>query len=118
VRLKPGETNFMQTLMPGIYSVPSASPPSRFAVNLEAAESRTAPLPADELDRLGVPAPMSGPVASTPADRVARLQSAELEAHQKLWRWFIVAALGVLGLETWLAGRTARRSALPEELTA
>ena len=118
VRLKPGETNFMQTLMAGIYSVPSASPPGRFAVNLEAAESRTAPLPADELDRLGVPAPQPGPVASTPADRAARLQSAELEAHQKLWRWFIVAALAVLGLETWLAGRTARRSAVPEELTA
>jgi hypothetical protein len=118
VRLKPGETNFMQTLMPGIYSVPSASPPGRFAVNLDAAESRTAPLPADELDRLGVPAPQPVPVASTPADRAARLQSAELEAHQKLWRWFIVAALAVLGLETWLAGRTARRSAVPEELTA
>jgi hypothetical protein len=118
VRLKPGETNFMRTFMPGIYSVPSASPPGRFAVNLEAAESRTAPLPADELDRLGVPAPQPVPVASTPADRAARLQSAELEAHQKLWRWFIVAALAVLGLETWLAGRTARRSAVPEELTA
>jgi len=118
VRLKPGETNFTQTLMPGIYSIPSALPPGRLAVNIEAAESRTAPLPADELDRLGVPAPQPVPVASTPADRAARLQSTELEAHQKLWRWFIVAALAVLGLETWLAGRTARRSAVPEELTA
>ncbi len=118
VRLKAGETNYMQTLMPGIYSVSSAAPPSHFAVNLEPAESRTAPLPADELDRLGVPAPLAGPVASTPANRAARLQSADLEARQKLWRWFILAALGVLGLETWLAGRTARHSAVREEVTA
>ena len=116
VRLKPGETNFTHTVMPGVYSISAASPPRRFAVNLEAAESRTAPLPADELERLGVPAPQPAPVASTPAERAARLQNVDLEAHQKLWRWFILAALGVLGLETWLAGRTARRGAIQEEV--
>src|SRR5207248_577239 len=38
------ETNFTQTLMPGIYRVISGSAPKRFAVNLDAAESRTTPL--------------------------------------------------------------------------
>jgi hypothetical protein len=118
MRQKPSETNFTRTVMPGIYSIPAASPPKRFAVNLEPAESRTVPLPTDELERLGVPAPQPGPVASSPAERAARFQNADLEAHQKLWRWFILAALGVLGLETWLAGRTARRGAITEEVAS
>ena len=116
VRLNPGETNFTHTVMPGVYSISAASPPRRFAVNLEAAESRTAPLPADDLERLAVPAPHAALVANTPAERAARLQNGELEARQKLWRWFILAALVVLGLETWLAGRTARRGAIQEEV--
>ena len=51
-------------MTPGIYNVasqplsePSAAPsqrPKRFAVNLDAAESRTSPLPVDELERLAV----------------------------------------------------------------
>ena len=85
-------------------------------MNLEPAESRTAPLPADELERLGVPGPVSQfrwPAATR--IRKVRLQNAELEARQKLWRWFILATLVVLGLETWLAGWTTRRAALREE---
>ena len=31
----------------------------------------------------------------------------ELENRQKLWRWLILAAIGVLIVETWLAGRRA-----------
>jgi hypothetical protein len=120
VKLAAGETNFLQTTLPGIYTASStpAQPPARFAVNLDAAESRTAPLPADDLERLG--APMAPPVATpvrAPAQKV-RLQNSELENRQKLWRWFLVAALAVLLFETWLAGRTARRSASPIGETA
>ena len=32
----------------------------------------------------------------------------ELENRQKLWRWLILAAIGVLIVETWLAGRRCR----------
>ncbi|HEY5910346.1 MAG TPA: hypothetical protein VJA21_07055, partial [Verrucomicrobiae bacterium] len=82
---------------------------------VEPAESRTAPLPADELERLGVPAPHAEPLVSREADRKVRLQNTELESRQKLWRWFILATLAVLGIETWLAGRTVRLSAAREE---
>jgi hypothetical protein len=54
------------------------------------------------------------------ADQVAeerRLQSAELENRQKLWRWLILAVLGLLALETVLAGVVARR-ARKEQVTA
>jgi len=36
------------------------------------------------------------------------MQSAELESRQQFWRWLILAAILVLILETWLAGRLSR----------
>ena len=37
-----------------------------------------------------------------------RLHDVQLESRQKLWQWLIVAALGVLVTETWLAGRATK----------
>jgi hypothetical protein len=81
----------------------------RLAVNLDASESRTAPLSPDELERLGVP--VTQPTAAAPhaPETTALLQASEAENRQKLWRWFIAATLAVLLLETALAGWTARR---------
>jgi hypothetical protein len=109
--LSAGTTNFEGTTLPGLYSVVSSVAPRRFAVNIDPSESRTTPLPADELERLGVPPPRVAPLASTELERKTRLQNNELESQQKLWRWFIIATLGVLGFETLLAGMTARRVA-------
>jgi anti-sigma-K factor RskA len=120
LKLAAGETNFSQTMTPGIYTMASTQPPKRFAVNLDAAESRTAPLPADELERYGAPiarAATAGPAIANEAASKIRLQNAELENRQKLWRWFLVATLAVLLFETWLAGRTARRLSVPEGAT-
>jgi hypothetical protein len=118
VQLAVNETRFTQTDEPGIYEVSAAPTPVKFAVNLDASESKTAPLPTDELERLGVPMKSA---EVTPALAVAKqemLQNAELEARQKLWRWLIVAALAVLLVETWLAGWITRRSAARVEATA
>jgi len=127
--LASGETNFTKTFMPGVYTLShpmgegrgegnfrasQSQKSARFAVNLDDRESRTAPLPGDELERLGVPLAQQPTVASQSA-RQTRLQNSELEARQKLWRWFIVATLAVLLLETWLAGRTARSLETPAE---
>ena len=108
--LAAGETNFSRTLWPGVYAVTSRQPPSRFVVNLNPAESRTVPLSLDELERLGAPVPARASDAALEAQRKTRLQGAELENRQKLWRWFIVATLAVLLIESWLAGWTARRT--------
>jgi hypothetical protein len=43
------------------------------------------------------------------------MRALELESSQKLWRWVVVAALGVLILETWLAGRLARAATARKE---
>jgi hypothetical protein len=106
--LPPGQTNFSQTSMPGVYAVISSQPQTQFAVNLEASESSTSPLSTDELERLGVPLMRGIPSAVTERQRQVRLHNAEMEQQQKLWRWIIAATLCMLLFETWLAGRTAR----------
>lgn len=103
---------FPQTDRPGIYTATAGSRSVRFAVNLDAAESRTAPLPFDELERLGVPLKPRTVEAAKQVEQKRRLHSAELENQQKLWRWLTVAAVMVLILETWLAGWLTRRTTL------
>ena len=84
-----------------------AGGPRSFAVNLDPAESRTAPLAAEALEQLGCklaePVARGGRPRPPPADaeRGAR-------RRQKLWRALILAAIGILIVETWLAGRLGR----------
>ena len=110
VQLAAGETKFADTDVPGIYTVSSANPPARFAVNLDGAESRTAMLPGDELERLGVPLKTHEVALSEQIEKKRRLHDKELESRQKLWRWLTLAALVVLLGETWMAGWLTRRT--------
>ncbi len=114
VQLAAGETRFAQTDLPGIYEVLTAAP-VKFAVNLDPAESKTAPLPVDELERLSLPMKSVAAAPALIAAKQATLHKAELEARQKLWRWLIVATLALLLIETWLAGWITRRTAAPVE---
>ena len=118
VQLAAKDTRFTQTDQPGIYEVLVAPTPVKFAVNIDPSESKTAPLPADELERLGVPMKSVALAPALQAVRQETLHNTELEARQKLWRWLIVAALAVLLIETWLAGWITRRTAMPTEATA
>ena len=117
IKLASGK-DFTQTDAPGVYVVTSMKPPLRFAVNLSPEESRTAPLTVDELERLGIPLRPRPEDQARQAEQKIRLQQAELENRQKLWRWLIVAALAVLLVETWLAGWITRRAAAPVRRTA
>jgi len=105
-----GANQFTDTALPGIYTVNGGEEPWRFAVNLAPDESKTAPIPVEELQRLGLP--LKVPVAdqARQLEQKRKLQNVELEARQKLWRWLILAALVVLMLETWAAGFVARRA--------
>lgn len=100
------EARFTQ---PGIREVKAGERTVRYAVNLEANESRTAPLAADELERLGVPVTQVAPKPAQAGDNKVVLQGIEAENRQKLWRWFIAATLAVLVMESALAGWTARK---------
>ncbi|MFM8359496.1 MAG: BatA domain-containing protein [Verrucomicrobiota bacterium] len=108
VTLAAGTDTFAATAAPGLYRATAGTHTALFAVNLDPLESRTAPRNPDDFARLGArlarPAPSDPPGPSS----AANLPAIELEGRQKLWRWLLAAAVGVLLLETWLAGKTAR----------
>jgi hypothetical protein len=106
------KAEFRATMQPGIYEAAGTAGMSsqRFAVNLDANESRTTPLGLDELEQLGVPLARVEAAATEPAESKTLLQGIEAESRQKLWRWFIAATLAVLLVESALAGWTARKN--------
>lgn len=63
---------------------------------------------------------MADPVAKpTPSPvRAAQLAAAEAEGRQKLWRWFLIATLAVLLIETAVAGWSLRKRTPAGEATA
>lgn len=100
---------FAQTTEPGLYRSGELS----FAVNLDPAESRFAPLPPEELATLGVPIGKAADVANPKVaqEKQRQLLATEAEASQKLWRWFVAGAVLLLMIESWLAGRLSRTPA-------
>jgi hypothetical protein len=95
------------TDMPGVYSITTANGPQNFAVNIDPLESRTAPVAAETLEQFGVR--LVGPGVTPQNDQQKRqLQDMQLESRQKIWQWLIMAALGIVVAETWLAGRATK----------
>jgi hypothetical protein len=113
---EPGGTSFAETGQPGVYTIEVPGGPRLFAVNLDPSESKTAPLQVETLEQFGCR--LASPEReAAERDHLRQMQSVELEGRQKLWRWLILAAIGVLFLETWLAGWLSRpRSARAEAL--
>ena len=118
VELPPDATSFDGTDQPGIYAIEAATGSRSFAVNLDPLESKTNPLGVETLEKLGVHL-SSGP-AKEALDRehLRQLQNAELEGRQKLWRALILAVIGILILETWLAGRLKKSPSPASEALA
>jgi hypothetical protein len=113
IQLASGQHSFTETAMPGIYRIGDSSDKLRFTVALAADESKTAPMPLERLESLGVRlSSAKSPISlATAASSQRQLKAVELENRQKVWRWLILLAIVVLILETWLAGRTANRPA-------
>jgi hypothetical protein len=102
-----GTRSFSGTDEPGIYRATAGTNEFPFAVNLASVESNTAPLELEQLAQRGVPLGKSLSRAER-TERIRQQRDTELEGRQKVWRWLIVAALGLLTAETWWAGRTER----------
>lgn len=117
VQLPADAANFSQTDEPGIYDAAASTGAFRFAVNLAAAESNTAPLPLESLEQLGVRFTSQVSRAER-LDRIRQQRDTELESHQKLWRWLLVGTLGLLIVETWWAGCAARQADRQVEVVA
>ncbi len=110
---KKGEA-FTATDQPGFYS--ANEPKLLFAVNLDPAESRTAPIPEEQLASLGLPLKHEE-VKISAAEKKQREQlllATEQEARQKLWRRLLVAALAILLIEA-IVGRLASNRTRPAE---
>jgi hypothetical protein len=109
VTLAVGASVFTDTDQPGLYSLGTAAGARVFGVNLDPAESATAPMPPESLERVGL---VRGPaVAAAPAQTRENSFAAGLERDQRLWRWLLVAVFGVLLLEILVAARASRRTA-------
>jgi hypothetical protein len=99
---------FPATDQPGIYQVTPGT--LRFVVNLAPDESRLTRLLPDRFTSLGVPLRTGHETPAEIAKREGQAQATEIENQQKLWRWLLVAALGLLLLETLFAGKLSRTS--------
>ncbi len=91
---------------PGLYEVQAGADVLTLAVNLPPEESRTDPLSPEQLEAYGVKWSSKArvPSAAPAAEQLRQQQLIELEHQQQLWRWAIVAAIGLLVLESVLAG--------------
>ena len=113
---EPGAAYFTGTDQPGVYAIDSPLGSRSFAVNLDPLESKTSPLGVETLEQLGCRLAASPSREVLDREHLRQLQNAELEGRQKLWRALILAAIGVLILETWLAGRLKRAAPASEAL--
>ena len=99
--------------VPGIHALRSTTDASleelEFAVNLDPTESRTDVMSVDQLSALGVNTGMQLASAEEFEQR-RKLLDIELENRQKIWKWLVLGAIALIIGETWLAGKTDRRS--------
>jgi hypothetical protein len=106
---------------PGIYELEEGGATRLIAVQVPAVESLIAPLPLDDLEKLGVPlrAPTPGALAAGAAPKPAAgaQTAAVLEGRQKLWRWLLVGAAMLLAFESLFSYVIARREAVPAATT-
>ena len=91
---------------PGLYDIQAGSETMTLAVNLPAEESRTDPLAPEQLEVYGVKwsTRAATPTAAPAGEQLRQQQLVELEHQQQLWRWALVGAIGLLVLESLLAG--------------
>ncbi len=113
----PGDATFAGTDVPGVYAIEAGGISRPFAVNLDPAEGRTTPLAVETLEQLGCRI-AGAPAPALDREQVRQMQNGELEGRQKFWRWLVLAAIGLLIVETWLAGRPSRPRPAPTEALA
>ncbi|MFO0977924.1 MAG: BatA domain-containing protein [Planctomycetaceae bacterium] len=82
-------------------------------VSVPASESRTEPLPAGQLQALGMSADVTHVAedSATPVDpaTASQLDASELESQQKYWRYCLLAGLALLVIEALVAASIERR---------
>ena len=92
---------------PGVYRWSDQERSNPFAVNLKLSESRIEPIGDDLLEQFGAKL-ATGSTQVADLQRQRQLRDRELEGRQRFWQWLLLAGLGLIGLETWLAHRSGR----------
>jgi hypothetical protein len=108
----PSGASFQATA-PGIYPIQQGKEERLVACNLPPSESRLETFPVESLAAFGIPVGRTGRKDAEPEADPAplRLQSAEWEGKQRLWKWLLPALLSLLLVETWWANRFRPRAA-------
>ena len=115
IELAEDATVFDDTDQPGVYQLNAGPTTARFAVNVDPHETNTSVMATEQLESLGVLMERDNKDPANVAaaeSRERQLKIQELEKQQKLWRWLVIAAIAVLFVETWLAGRMAAKQSL------
>lgn len=99
---------------PGIFSISYEDSNSLIAVNLDDSESRTETIQDDDLERFGVQLGTTLSAAEALTNQ-RQLRDRELESRQRLWQWLLVAALVLLGMETFLGGWLSKSRSSQQE---
>jgi hypothetical protein len=109
---------YPDTDLPGIYHIGEDAEARSIAINLAPGEGRLAPMDERRLAEAGVKLETLKSASEAATDAVAqlRLEDSQHEQRQKGWKTLLLAALVVLLLETWLAGRREGRATIQPAL--
>ena len=102
---------------PGIHAFTSSTDSKladvQIAVNIDPSESQIETMPVDQISALGVEVGTHN-TTEEEVEQQRKLLDFELENRQKLWKWLVLGAIGLVIAESWLAGRTDRVNRMQE----
>lgn len=105
---------FTATTEPGIYQIGAGEASRSIAVNLSANEGRLAPMEGTRLEELGIKTEVQlAHSGNAVALSHRQMEDYEHELQQKGWKFLLFAAIVILLIETWLAGRLGSRNQEP-----
>lgn len=106
--------SFTATTEPGLYQIGEGEKARSIAINLSPNEGKLAPMEISRLKESGVK--MEARLATSEAAvglSQRQMEDYEHELHQKGWKLLLLAAIVILLIETWLAGRLGSRHQEP-----
>ena len=99
--------------MPGIYTLEKSNEKRLIAVNMNPDESQTAPMDPDRLESFEVKMGEQ-PTRAELVGSLQKLKDRQLEQRQNIWKWLLLAVMGLLIIETWFAGKRSQSRFLTE----
>ena len=113
VKADPKSNDPMYFEMPGVYVIQRAGETFLTAVNVDSSESQTAPMDSDRLESFDVKLGQQ-PTRADLAGSLQKLKDRQLEQRQSIWKWLLLAVMGLLIVETWFAGKSSRSQYVTE----